>query len=170
MTEIGIDYRGWSDLHSYYDGELRGLARWRFERRLRRDPELRRELDGLSRLGGLLRAEAGEAGAPDLWDRIALRLPAEDARRREVEAVPATDWANRLRPAGAMVAALGLLLAVWFGVLESATPMGGSVRWVDSGGRPVMVLDEPGESDVTIIWVMDDVVEGAAREVRSGVA
>ena len=41
---------------------------------------------------------------------------------------------------------------------------------MDSGGRPVMVLDEPGESGVTIIWVLDDVVEGAGREMRSGVA
>ena len=69
-----------------------------------------------------------------------------------------------------MVAAAGLLLALWFGVLESAAPVGGAVRWVDTGGRPVMVLDASEESDVTIIWVLDDTVEGAATEVRSGVA
>lgn len=170
MSEIDIDDAGRNNLHTYHDGELRGLARWRFERRLRRDPELQRELEGLTRLGGLLRAAEGAAAAPDLWDRIALRLPAEDARSLEAEAAVPAGWPTGLRSAGALVAVAGLLLAVWFGVFESASPTGGAVRWVDSGGRPVMVLDEPGESDVTIIWVLDDTVEGAAREVRSGVA
>ena len=32
------------ELHAYHDGELRGFARWRFERRLFRSAELRREL------------------------------------------------------------------------------------------------------------------------------
>ena len=147
-----------------------GLARWRFESQLRRDPELQRELEGLAGLAGLLRTGAAEAVTPDLWDGIALRLPAQDARRREIEAAPSAGWATGLRPVGAVVAAAGLLLAVWFGVFDSATPTGSAVRWLDSGGRPVMVLDEPGESGVTIIWVLDDVVEGAGREMRSGVA
>ena len=42
-------------LHAYHDGELRGFARWRFERRLARSPALQRELRGLSELGRLLR-------------------------------------------------------------------------------------------------------------------
>ena len=170
MSEIDIDDAGRNDLHAYHDGELRGLTRWRFERRLRRDPALRRELEGLAQLGGLLRVGEEEAAVPDLWDRIALRLPAEDARSREAEAAPSAGWPTGLRSAGALVAVGGLLLAVWFGAFESASSTGGAVRWVDSGGRPVIVLDEPGESDVTIIWVLDDTVEGAAREVRSGVA
>ncbi|MCA9512128.1 MAG: zf-HC2 domain-containing protein, partial [Myxococcales bacterium] len=34
-------------LHAYHDGELGALARWRFERALRRSPALRAELDAL---------------------------------------------------------------------------------------------------------------------------
>ena len=37
------------------------------------------------------------------------------------------------------------------------------MRWVKSGGRPVMVLEADAESDVTIIWMLDDAVEGAAQ-------
>jgi hypothetical protein len=37
------------------------------------------------------------------------------------------------------------------------------VRWMDSGGRPVMVLEEDAENEVTIIWMLEDAVEGAAR-------
>ena len=55
-------------------------------------------------------------------------------------------------------------------ILSSTSSTGGAVRWVDSGGRPVIVLDEPGESDGPIFWGLDATVEGAAREVRSGVA
>ena len=45
----------------------------------------------------------------------------------------------------------------------SAAP-GGTVRWVDSGGQSVLVLDDA-EADVTIIWLLDedDAVEGAAQ-------
>lgn len=170
MREFETDTVSQRDLHAYYDGELGRLARWRFERRLQREPTLRRELDGLSRLGGLLRGSLEPTPAPDLWGGIALRLPAVEARRGEAAAAAFPRWAPGFRSAGAMVAAAGLLLALWFGVLESAAPVGGAVRWVDTGGRPVMVLDASEESDVTIIWVLDDTVEGAATEVRSGVA
>ncbi|MGH0029582.1 MAG: hypothetical protein ACQGVC_07315, partial [Myxococcota bacterium] len=70
-------------LHAYHDGELSGFARWRFERELRRNPVLRGELDRLSTLRDLLRARDRAEPSPDLWDAIALRLPAEDARRGE---------------------------------------------------------------------------------------
>ena len=169
MSERETVPAGRRDLHAYHDGELGGLARWRFERRLQRDPALRRELAGLSRLGSLLRADLEPSPVPDLWDRIALRLPAVDARR-EAAATTISHGVPGFRAAGAVVAAAGLLLALWFGVLDSAAPAGGAVRWVDTGGRPVMVLDAPEESNVTIIWVLDDAVEGAATEVRSGVA
>ncbi len=32
MSEL--DAKGWEALQAYHDGELRGLARWRFERRV----------------------------------------------------------------------------------------------------------------------------------------
>ncbi len=160
----------WERLHAYHDGELRGLSRWRFERKLRRDPVLRRELEALGRVGVLLRATEGEASAPDLWDGIALRLPAVDARRRVGTAGEATGWGGWLRPAGAFAVAAALTLAVWFGSFDAQTPSGGAVRWVDSGGRPVMLLDDADESGVTIIWMLDDAVEAAARGVGGEMA
>ena len=168
MSEIANET--WERLHAYHDGELDGFSRWRFERELRREPELQRELDALERVGTLVRQVDGEAGAPDLWDGISLRLPALDARRNEAPEVEATDWSGWLRPASAFAAAAALTLAVWFGAFDAAAPSGGTVRWVDGGGRPVMVLDEADESGVTIIWMLEDAVEGAARGVVSEMA
>ena len=154
-------------LHAYHDGELGVFARWRFERRLRRSPELRRELASLARVGELVRASEARTPELDLWDRIEQRLPAVDARRAEGERAgndggPLAAW---WRPAGALVAAATLAVAVYVGFGEtagvSAAP-GGTVRWVDSGGQSVLVLDDA-ESDVTIIWLLDDAVEGAAQ-------
>ena len=62
-------------LHAYHDGELGPLARWRFERRLRRSPKLQRELASLARLGDLVRAHEEPAAGFDVWDRIEQRLP-----------------------------------------------------------------------------------------------
>ncbi len=84
MSEIGTDV--FEELWAYHDGELRGLARWRFERRLRRDAALRSELAAMARLGDLVRESEAGAPEPDLWDRIRLRLPAVDARRAEAAA------------------------------------------------------------------------------------
>lgn len=160
MSEIGTKHL--EQLHAYHDGELRGLARWLFERRLGRSPELRRQLDGLAQLGTLVREAEGAAEGPELWDRIAQRLPAVDARREEVgrEAGAARRW---LRPAGALAAAVAVAVAVYLGSFEAAAPRPGGVLWVDSGGRPVMVLEEDAERQVTIIWTLEDAVEGAAQ-------
>jgi len=158
-------------LHAYHDGELSGLRRWRFERRLRRDPALRRALSGLRGLSAQLEALESEAPSPDVWDAVALRLPAADARRAEAAAraqrrgrLPAW-W---LAPLGAAVATAAVVLAVVFGGFWS-TPQtsGGVVRWIDSGDRSVMVLDD--DPDTTIIWVLDGAVEGATRGGRSDV-
>lgn len=157
-------------LHAYHDGELRGLARWRLERRLRREPRLRRQLAALEGIGELVREREAEAGAPDLWDAIALRLPAVDARREQPVEERRGGLPAWLRPAGALAVAAALLLAVYVGWFESAPAAGGVVRWIDSGGRPVLVLEEGGESDVTIIWMLDDAVDGAARGGRGEVA
>ncbi len=157
-------------LHAYHDGELGVFARWRFERRLRRSPELRRELASLARVGEFVRASEARTPELDLWDRIEQRLPAVDARRAEGERVgnDAGLLAAWWRPAGALAAAAALAVAVYIGFGEtagvSAAP-GGTVRWVDSGGQSVLVLDDA-EADVTIIWLLDetdDAVEGAAQ-------
>lgn len=168
MSEIANDT--WDQIHAYHDGELTGFARWRFERKMRHEPALQRELDQLGLVGNALRASDVAAGEPDLWDGIALRLPAMDARRDEVETPATPGWEAWLRPAGAVAVAAALTLAVWFGGFDSASPSGGAVRWVDSGGRPVMVLDDAQESGVTIIWMLEDAVEGAAQGVRGGMA
>jgi anti-sigma factor RsiW len=143
-------------LHAYYDGELRGFARWRFERRLARSPALQRELRGLSKLGALLREHTAEATQADLWDRIALRLPAEDARRAEADRAPARPGLSWLPPLGAATAALvvaALVAQQWFTPPEPLRA--GVVRWMDSRGRSVMVLEDDQQSDVTIIWLLD---------------
>ena len=150
-------------LHAYHDGELGGLARWRFEWRLRRSPQLRRDLAALARVGELVCESEARASEPDLWDRIEQRLPALDARRAEAaqsaRAVPAW-W---LRPVGAVALAAVALLAVYVGWFGSPAPQAGVVRWMDSEGRPVMVLESDAEAGVTIIWLLEDVAEGAAR-------
>jgi len=142
-------------LAAYHDGELRGLARWRLERRLRRDPELGRELAWLERVGAVVRESGAQAQGPDLWDRLALRLPAEDARRAEAGAASA--WGSRRAwlvggPLGA-AAAVAVALAIGFG--ERRPPVVGVVRWMDAGKRNVLVLEDGSAADTTIIWVLD---------------
>jgi anti-sigma factor RsiW len=158
-------------LHAYHDGELSRLARWRFERQLRRSPELQRELAGLRRLGDALRAREAGRATPDVWDALALRLPAEDARRAERGAAGAARaWGAReswwLKPVGALAVSAVLVAALLLGDLGSEPPAaGGVVRWIDSGSRSVMVLDD--QPDTTIIWVFDGAVEGASWGIRS---
>jgi anti-sigma-K factor RskA len=157
--------RGWdaATLQAYCDGELGAWARWRFERRLERSPELRRELAALAALGDLVRESEAAVAAPDLWEEIARRLPAVDAERAEAA------WAGRrpgllkwyLKPVGAVVAVGAVAVALAFALLTGETAPSGVVHWVDGGDRNVMVLD--GEGDVTVIWVFDSVTEGASR-------
>ena len=158
--------RGWSEetLHAYHDGELSFLTRWRFERELRRNPALRHELDQLSALGDMLRDLDGREGAPDLWDSIALELPRVDARRRDRVEKPA--WLAGLgwwlKPAGAVAATAAIaMVAVYGGFFREppADDAGGVVRWIDTGPRSVMVLDD--DPDTTIIWILDSMTEGA---------
>ncbi len=158
------------ELSAYCDGELRGLARWRLERRLRRDPRLRSELELLGRVGSALRG-VPEAGAQtaDLWDRIAMRLPAADARRAEVQR-----RSQRRRRAWLVggpltaAAAAGLAaFAIFVGLPGDAESVDGVVRWMYAGKRNVFVVEEPGAPGTTIIWVLDDGTKDAARR-RSG--
>jgi anti-sigma factor RsiW len=141
-------------LQAYHDGELGGLARWRLERRLARDPSARQELLALKETGRLLREWGTEGAAPDLWEAIQLRLPALDGQRAEREkppgAVRSRLWA--LSPwVGVGVAAAALALAI--GVEWGDASIPGSVRWIDSGGKPLMVLQD--DSQATIIWVIE---------------
>ena len=151
-------------LHAYHDGELRGFARWRFERRLARSPALQRELQMLSELGRVLRERAAAATGPELWDRIALRLPAEDARRREAAAERgAPRHLGWLPPLGAAAAALvvaAVMAQQW--LTAPALDRAGVVRWMDSRGRSVMVLEEDEQNEVTIIWLLDGGPAGGA--------
>lgn len=146
---------------AYHDGELSGLARWRFERKLRRSPELRRELAALSELGDLIRESHAGEGGPDLWDAIAQRLPAQGARRSEAVGGRSRglQW---LAVPGAVAATAALAVAFASGWLEPERPASeGVVRWLESRGRDVMVLEEG--PDTTIIWVFDGPTQGGAR-------
>lgn len=150
-------------LHAYHDGELSPLARWRFERTLRKSPELRRELAALRALQGGLRTLDADAEEPDLWRGVAQGLPAADERpaeaRGEAQGHSLVWW---LTPIGAAAAATALVWAVVYGGFWTHTrAAGGVVRWIDSGGRSVLVLDD--DPDTTIIWVLDSATEGAAR-------
>ena len=147
-------------LHAYHDGELSALARWRFERELRRRPALRGELATLQALRGALQDLDGTAAAPDLWDAVAQRLPSSAVRDREREGRGAIWW---LAPIGAAAATAAIVLAVVYGGLfATPTDRGGSVRWIDSEGQSVMVLDD--DPDTTIIWILDGAAtDGASR-------
>jgi anti-sigma factor RsiW len=148
-------------LHAYHDGELRGFARWRFERRLSRFPELRRELEALALMRELVREGESRVTTPDLWEGISQRLPrAEGARPARVgdrearegrgDSAPLAWLVRPLGVAAAVAAAAALVFALISG--DNAAP--GVVRWIDSGDRNVMVLE--GDEEVTIIWVLGD--------------
>lgn len=153
-------------LHAYHDGELSGFARWRFEQRLRRSPELQAALAALSSVGAALRDIDADGIAPDLWEDIALRLPGLDAQR-DARAQPASpDWlAWLVGPLGAALAtaaaAVGLAIAVY---APGGVPSGPALRWLDAAGHSVMVIDD--ESELTIIWLLDD---ASGAEAAGGV-
>jgi anti-sigma-K factor RskA len=152
-------------LQAYHDGELSALARWRFERQLRRSPALRQELAALRALRADLRSLDGTAATPDLWSGIERRLPGvrRSSAGARSEGASGRRWTWWLTPLGAAAAATAVAVAVSYGGFWSPAPAtGGVVRWIDSGGRSVMVLDD--DPDTTIIWVLDSsATEGAAR-------
>jgi len=177
--EIGRSQR---DLNAYHDGELSGLRRWIFERRLSRSPSLRAELEELKRLSHWVQGSGPQSPSVDVWDDIALHLPAIDAqsaeqrqrraeqreRRAERRKWRGTDWlADRSRPLAAAAVAVALALALFLGIMEDAAPpTSGIIRWLDTGGRSVMVLEDQGEA--TIVWLLDapedGILEGGSRE------
>ena len=151
-------------LHAYHDGELTVLQHWWFERRLRGSSRLRAQLRELRKLTALTRASDGCQPSVDLWDRIALRLPALDAQRAESGERPGAAWAlpaGYFRPLVAVGVTAALALALFLGTIEDAiqaTP--GMIRWLDTGGRSVMVLEQ--EAGTTIVWLLDSPQEGAS--------
>jgi len=158
-------------VEAYHDGELSHLARWRFERRLRREPALRRELAALGELRELLRAHHEDA-SPDLWESLAPRLSAARAGAAATRPQrPAWAW---VAVPGAAAATAALVLALVQGGPGGAPPASGAaagevVRWLDSGERNVVVLQ--GDADTTIIWVLDAPAaptEGAGGGGRDG--
>jgi hypothetical protein len=157
-------------LQGYYDGELGFWSRHRMKRRLGRSPELRRELAELAALSGLVLESVPEVAVPDLWTGIARGITVVDAERAAVEpSAPrgaVLEWL--FRPATAMVAAGAAAAALAMLLLSGETVPSGVVHWVDSGTRNVMVLD--GEGDVTVIWVLDPIGDGASRGGRRGAA
>ncbi len=149
-------------LHAYHDGELRGLRRWRFERRLSRAPELRAELEALKQLAEWTRECEAERPTEDLWDSIALRLPALDAQRAESPRRPGRGFAIAFaRPLTALALTGALALALFLGIIRDASsPTPGVISWLDTGGRSVMVLENP--DSATIVWLLDSASEGAS--------
>ena len=174
--EIGREQRA---LNAYHDGELSGLRRWLFERRLSHSPRLRAELEELKRLARWVQGAGAQPPSVDVWDDIALRLPAIDAqfaeqrqgraeqRQRRAE-WRGMDWlAAYSRPLAAAGVTAALALALFLGIMEDAAPpTSGVIRWLDTGGRSVMVLEDQG--DATIVWLLDalddGISEGESRE------
>ncbi len=186
--EIGREQR---DLNAYHDGELSGLRRWLFERRLSRSPRLRAELEELKRLASWVQGAGQASPSADVWDSIALRLPAIDAtlgeqRQRRGERLPSRDgqrqrrdeqWHRRderrdrrgknwlaaySRPLAAAAVTAALALALFLGIMEDAAPpTPGIIRSLDTGGRSVMVLEDQG--DATIVWLLDAVEDGISE-------
>jgi anti-sigma-K factor RskA len=143
-------------LHAYYDGELSRFARWRVKRRIARDPDARREFERWSRIGALLRESEAEAPAPDLWAGIEGRLRAVDATLEVPESVRRPWFASAaglLRPAAAVAVVAGVAVAAALFFTSGPPPHPSVVRWLDTMGQPVMVLEQ--EDDATIIWLMD---------------
>jgi anti-sigma factor RsiW len=195
--EIGREQR---DLNAYHDGELSGLRRWIFERRLSRSPSLRAELEELKRLARWVQGMGPQAPSVDVWEDVALHLPAIDAQFAEQRQGRAEqrqgraeqrqgraeqrqgraeqrqgraerrgmDWlAAYSRPLAAAGVTAALALALFLGIMEDAAPpTSGVIRWLDTGGRSVMVLEDQG--DATIVWLLDalddGISEGESRE------
>lgn len=170
----GRDRRG-ERLGAWLDGELGAAAARRMERRLAGSPEARAEVESLRRVGEVVRKVASEgASGPDLWDSIALRLPAADAERAEATREPdpasglsAWSWLAGLgRPLAASAAAAAVVAALLFAVSgeEVAPP---DVHWLEAPA-PVLVF-ESGQ-DATIIWMLDAAPADVSGGSRDGLA
>jgi anti-sigma factor RsiW len=150
-------------LHAYHDGELGALRRWRVRRWLARDPAARRELEALAGIGEAVRQAQVAPPAPDVWAGLEGRLRTIDAEREASKPSEASGFSlgSMFRPAaaGAALAAVAVGFALFLGSEPSA--QAGVVRWLDTHGQAVMVLDE---GDATIIWLMQPDADQAGRK------
>ncbi len=147
------------NLHAYHDDELGAVARWRWRRRIARSRSLHDELEQLAEVGNWVR-RADTQQTPDLWDQIALRLPAIDAVRADTPDAESglLRWAG-LRPVMAAAATAAVAVAVALGTIgDGPGQRAGAVRWLDTGGRSVIVLDDPDAA--TIVWLLEPPGEG----------
>ena len=154
-------------MYAYHDGELGAFGRWRFERRLARSADLRAQLDKLREIGSLMRESQPTDPSPDLWDAIALRLPAADAQREAPaeSAGPLVGWLSAHRPLAAAAATAALAVALVLGIIrEGPGTHPGVISWLDTGGRSVMVLED--QSNATIVWLLEAPTEGASLRAR----
>jgi anti-sigma factor RsiW len=147
------DRREERELHAYRDGELSAFGRWRVRRRIARDPRARRELASVAALGNLLREQASARAEPDLWEAVRAQLATapRPAPLLEDEA-PSAPGAWLPGCLGAALAAASVALLMAGGRLSGDAAPVGSLRWLDSKGKPVMVLQD--DRDATIIWVL----------------
>jgi anti-sigma factor RsiW len=141
------------ELDAYRDGELSPWRRWLVGRRVARDPALQRRLAVLETLGGLLREEAESTPPPDLWDGIRARLataPRPEPLHGKSIVAPAVSAAPAWLGAAFATAVVVIVMATSW--LPGDAPSVASVRWLDSKGKPVMVLRD--DLEATIIWVI----------------
>ncbi len=154
------------NLQAYHDDELGAVARWRWRRRIARSPRLHDGLEQLAEVGNWVR-RADTQQTPDLWDQIALRLPAIDAVRADTPDAESAllrwtglrvRWTG-LRPVMAAAATAAVAVALALGTIgDGPGQRAGTVRWLDTGGRSVIVLDDPDAA--TIVWLLEPPGEG----------
>jgi hypothetical protein len=163
-------------LQAFHDGELGWLGGQVMRWRLRSSPELRRELDELQKLGGMLREldiQERNDPIPELWTDISAglsRIDREEDRvrdRSERPRIKSLDFAWQPLAAMALAAALVLAVTLDFDSPIHQNPDGspasgaeapevvasGALRYLKTDGRPFVVSQD--RDDVTIIWLMD---------------
>ena len=156
------------ELLAWLDGELGPWARRRAARRAERDPRARAEVRFWRDVGALLREEAEETPTPDLWPALRARLPAAPTAataplRAPGGRRPLAAWLGGA--AAAAAAALALAIGLSGG---DAGPGPASVRWLDTEGKPAMVLQD--DREATIIWLLEGAGEQSARRTPRAVA
>jgi anti-sigma factor RsiW len=155
-------------LDAYHDGELGRFRRWTVQRHLESCAGCREELAALTGIGGWVRESIDAAPAPDVWSDIRWRLPARRAgaaraaRRSGWRGPASITFGVPALGAGVVASAIALLVLVG----PPIPPQRGNVvRSLNTHGRPVMVLDAPG--DATIIWLMDEEGVPSAEDASS---